>query len=88
MKKYAMIFAILAILCTSSALPVQEQEQPEQNVNEPQDDLLSVDSSPITDSSSDELTRDKRHHRHHYGGYGYGYPYGLAEFENYFIQKN
>ena len=57
------LFALLALLCVVSALPA--------NVNEPKNNLASVESSPITDSaSSDGLTRDKRHHR--YGGYGYG----------------
>lgn len=90
MERYVKLFAVMALLCLVSALPVdelqqqQEQEQIE-NVNEPQVDLLAADSSPITDSesvSSDELTRDKRHYRHYggfggfggYGGYG-GYGY-------------
>lgn len=76
MEIYVKIFAIIAVVCVVSSYPVEEQQQVE-NVNEPLVDLLSVESSPITDSSSDDLTRDKRHHRHHWGGYGggYGYPY-------------
>lgn len=56
------ILAIVALMCLVSALPVEDQQQ----VNEPQIDLLSVDNSPLTDSSADDLSRDKRH----YGGYG------------------
>lgn len=74
MEKYGKIFVILAVLCVVSALPIEEQQVVE-NVNEPQIDLLSVDNSPITDSSSDELTRDKRH-KFGYGGFGGGYGYG------------
>ena len=68
---YVKIFAIMAVLCAVSALPVNEVSQ----VNEPQVDLLAAESSPITDNddSSDELTRDKRHHHRHYGYGGYGY---------------
>ena len=63
---YVKIFAIMAVLCAVSALPVDEVKQ----VNEPQVDLLAAEASPITDNdnSGDELTRDKRHH---YGFYGY-----------------
>lgn len=69
---YVKIFALMAILCAVSALPVNEVNQV--NVNEPQVDLLAAEGSPISDNdeAGDELTRDKRHHRHHFGYYGYG----------------
>lgn len=57
------VFAVLAILCVVTALPLETE------VNDTPIDLLAVESSPLTDSEPlDELTRDKRHHRHH--GYG------------------
>ena len=67
---YVKFFAIMAVMCAVSALPIDEAQQ----VNEPQVDLLAAESSLIEDNddSGDELTRDKRHHRHHYGHYGYG----------------
>ncbi|CAG9798182.1 unnamed protein product [Chironomus riparius] len=84
---YVKIFAIMAVLCVVSALPVEEVKQ----VNEPQVDLSAAEGSPVadTDESGDALTRDKRHFIHYgykrypiggyYGGYypvSYGYPYG------------
>jgi hypothetical protein len=69
---YVKIFAIMAVLYTVSALPVNEVSEIAQ-VNEPQVDLLAAEGSPITDNDdTDDLTRDKRHHRHHFGYYGYG----------------
>jgi hypothetical protein len=56
------LFTLLSVLCVVSyAVPISET-----NVNEPQADLLSVESSPnadASDTSSDdiELTRAKRH---------------------------
>lgn len=76
MIKYIKIFAILAVVCVVSSLPVEEIQV--ENVNEPLVDLLSVESSPITDTNSDELARDKRHGFGGFGG-GYGGGYGLAK---------
>lgn len=80
MEKYVKFFVLLAVVYVVSAAPVEEQKVVE-NVDEPLVDLLSVESSPITDSTSNELSRDKRHHRH-YGGFGYGYPYGWEIFNS------
>lgn len=62
-------FVFALAVCAVSALPVNDANK----VNEPQIDLLAAESSPITDNQkTDELTRDKRHHRY-YGGYYGGY---------------
>ncbi|CAG9797300.1 unnamed protein product [Chironomus riparius] len=72
---YVKIFAIMAVMCVVSCLPIDDV----QKVNEPQVDQLAAESSLITDNDdlSDDLTRDKRHHRPHYGYYGnYRFPVG------------
>ncbi|KAG5675027.1 hypothetical protein PVAND_004966 [Polypedilum vanderplanki] len=72
---YTKVFILLAILGVISSLPIEPE------TNESQVDLLAVESLPDQDSLSnnegtEQLTRDKRHHRH-YGGWGrYGYGYG------------
>lgn len=84
MEKNIKIFAILALMCMAYAMPVDEQQQqePVESVNEPQLDLLLAESSPITDSDSsvDEVVREKRH----YGG-GYG-NFNLSQLS--YLHKN
>lgn len=69
MAKFAQIFVFALCVYVISAIPVENQA-----AEEPQVDLLSLESVSLQDAVAsavnEDLTRDKRQHHHHHHGHG------------------